>query len=178
MNFVIYEVNSAYEVKNLYTRVFTNSEGQAEGELIGGLAFELQETTDPCDIFGFVAKDGVTVVGCIFFTRLKFETDINAFILSPVAVATEYQNQGIGQKLINFGINQLKKSDVKLIFTYGDPDFYAKVGFKQISENIAKAPLRLTYPEGWLAQSLVSEHIEPISGDSSCVNALNNQQYW
>lgn len=178
MNFELYESSSAHEIKELFTSVFTNSEGQAEGDLIGNLAFELQETTNPEDLFGFVARDDENVIGCIFFTRLDFEVQINAFILSPVAVATQYQNQGIGQKLIKFGINYLNKNNVELLFTYGDPNYYAKVGFKHISENIVKAPLKLSYPAGWLAQSLVSEHIEPISGNSTCVGALNNQQYW
>jgi len=178
MNFEIYESSSAIEIKELFTSVFTNSEGQAEGNLIGNLAFELQGTTNPEDIFGSVARDGQTIIGCIFFTRLKFEVQINAFILSPVAVATQYQNQGIGQELIKFGINYLKKNNVELLITYGDPNFYAKIGFKHISENIIKAPLKLTYPTGWLAQSLVSEHIEQIKGKSICVGALNDQQYW
>lgn len=178
MNFELCNANSADEVKTLFTHVFTDSEGQAEGELIGHLVLELQTTTKPEDLFGFVAKDGKTIVGCIFFTRLTFEVRVDAFILSPVAVATPYQNQGIGQKLIKFGIDHLKKNQVELLFTYGDPDFYAKVGFEKISEDVVKAPLRLTYPEGWLARSLVSEHIEPISGHSTCVSALNKQQYW
>lgn len=178
MNFEKYESTLAHDVKELFTAVFTDSEGQAEGELIGNLAFELQETTEPIDIFGFTARDGKTLIGCIFFTRLEFENKINAFILSPVAVATQYQNRGIAQELIKFGINDLKKNNVKFLFTYGDPNFYSKVGFKYISESIAKAPLMLTYPEGWLAQSLVSDNIEPISGNSTCVSALNSQHYW
>jgi len=178
MNFEKHEPSSANEVKQLFTSVFSDSEGQAEGELIGNLAFELQETTDLKDIFGFIARENNILMGCIFFTRLGFENKINAFILSPVAIATQYQKQGIGQKLIKFGINHLKKSNVELLFTYGDPNYYSKVGFKYISESIAKAPLKLTYPEGWLAQSLVSKTIEPISGNSTCVSALNNQHYW
>ena len=164
--------------KKLFTEVFADSEGQVEGDLIGNLAFELQETTEPEELFGFIAKDDKTLIGCIFFTRLAFDNQINAFILSPVAVTTQYQKQGVGQKLIQFGINNLKKKNVKLLFTYGDPNFYSKVGFKAISENIAKAPFKLTCPEGWLAQSLVGEDIEPISGNSTCVSALNHQQYW
>ena len=178
MDFEKYESCSAYEVKKFFTDVFTDSEGQAEGELIGNLVFELQETTEPKDMFGYLVRDGKTLIGCIFFTRMEFENQINAFILSPVAVATQYQKKGIGQELIRFGINSLKKNNVELLFTYGDPNFYSKVGFKCISETIAKAPLKLTYPEGWLAQSLVSEIIEPISGNSTCVSALNSQQYW
>ena len=174
----LYKGSLANEVKELFTHVFTNSEGKNEGALIGALAFELQETTAPEDIFGFVAKHGESVVGCIFFTRMTFESPIDAFILAPVAIATEYQKQGIGQRLIAFGINHLQQNNVDLVFTYGDPSFYSKVGFKQITEDVAKAPLKLTYPEGWMAQSLVGDKIEPIKGKSTCVTALNKQQYW
>ena len=82
------------------------------------------------------------------------------------------------QKLINFGINRLKENGVRLVFTYGDPDFYSKVGFNIITEKIAKAPLKLTQPEGWLGQSLVSDEIEPIAGNSYCVEAFNKPEYW
>ncbi|MBT5027518.1 MAG: N-acetyltransferase [Nitrospinaceae bacterium] len=178
MNFGLYESSCALDVKKLFTDVFTNSEGEEEGNLIGNLAFELQETTDPRDIFGFLAKDGEIIAGCIFFTRMTFEISISAFILSPVAISTQYQNQGLGQKLIKFGINQMKNNDVDLIFTYGDPHYYSKVGFIHITEEIAKAPLKMTFPEGWLAQSLTSDKIEPIKGNSTCVKALMKQKYW
>ena len=39
--------------------------------------------------------------------------------------------------MINFGINRLKESGVSIVFTYGDPDFYSKVGFSQINEKLA-----------------------------------------
>jgi predicted N-acetyltransferase YhbS len=178
MNYEISDSSRTHEVKKLFTDVFTDSEGQEEGELIGNLAFELQETTDPSDIFTFIAKDGERIVGCIIFTRMTFEIPINTFLLAPVAIATQYQRQGLGQKLIKFGIDYLKNENVELVFTYGDPKFYSKVGFKQITEEVAKAPLKLTYPEGWLAQSLIGDNIEAINGHSKCVSALNNQRYW
>jgi len=122
MDFEIYDSSRAHDVKELFTGVFTDSEGQEEGDLIGNLAFELQETTDPGDIYGFIAKDGEIIIGCIFFTRIRFETPINAFILAPVAIATQYQRQGLGQRLINYGIDYLKRENVKLVITYGDPE--------------------------------------------------------
>ncbi len=178
MDYELYNSSCVDYVRKLFTDVFTDSEGKEEGKLIGDLAFELQESTDISDIFGFIAKDGGSIVGCIFFTRISFEAPVNAFILAPVAIATQYQNQGIGKALINFGIKYLKEKGVELIFTYGDPNFYSKTGFMHITENIAKAPLKLTYPAGWLAQSLVSDKIEPIKGKSTCVRALNRQVYW
>lgn len=178
MQFEIYTADTANAIKTLVTNVFTDSEGETEGQLIGNLAFELQATTKPEDFFGFVAKDDDKIVGCVFFTRLTFDTPINAFILSPMAVATDYQNQGIGKDLIRFGVKHLKQQPIELLFTYGDPSFYSKVGFAPISEKVAAAPLKLSYPHGWLAQSLLGETMTPISGDSSCVPALNHQHYW
>lgn len=178
MNYEILKPKSATEVQKLFTNVFTDSENRAEGELIGNLVSELQKTTKPEDIFCFVAKCDEKIIGGIFFTRLKFDVQINAFILSPVAIAAQHQKQGIGQKLITFGINHLKNNNVELLITYGDPNFYSKVGFENISEAVIKAPLKLTYPEGWLAQSLLSKNINPINGNSTCVEALNNQKYW
>lgn len=134
--------------------------------------------TVPKDIFGFVATEQGQIIGCVFFTRLTFDSPVEAFILSPVAVLTNYQGQGIGQKLIKYGIDQLRKKGVKLAFTYGDPVFYAKVGFQCITEEVAKAPLELTHPEGWLCQALDGGEIKPISGSSSCVSALDKPEYW
>ena len=134
--------------------------------------------TDAQDLYGFVATENEQIIGSIFFTRLTFQSGVNAFLLSPVAIHTSYQGKGIGQKLINFGINHLKENRVSIVFTYGDPNFYSKVGFKLITEKIAKAPLKLTYPEGWLAQSLVSDKVEPIAGNSYCVEAFNKPEIW
>ena len=173
-----YKPSQQQEITDLYTSVFTDSEGKDEGKLIGKLVSELQETTDKKDIFGFVAKEGEAIVGCIFFTRMTFDSPITSFILSPVAISTSMQKQGLGQKLINFGINYLKEKKVELIITYGDPSYYSKVGFRLITEKIIPAPLKLTYPEGWLAQSLIGDEIPTIKGRSKCVKALSDQRYW
>jgi putative acetyltransferase len=178
MNLLPFSPGNIEEIKQLFTKVFSDSEVQAEGLSIGNLAYSLITLTDAQDLYGFVAIENEETIGTILFTRLKFESDVNAFILSPVAIHTNYQGKGIGQKLINFGINRLKENGVELLFTYGDPKFYSKVGFSLITEKLAKAPLKLTYPEGWLGQSLVSDAIEAITGSSYCVEALNKPEYW
>jgi len=178
LRFEKYTSMYADKVKTIFTNVFTLSEWAEEGALIGELVYKMQQTTPEEDFLGFIAVDQDQLIGCIFFTRLKFKTGINAFILSPVAVATKHQGEGIGQKLINYGLDHLRDVGVELAFTYGDINFYSKVGFKQITEDIAKAPLELSYPEGWLAQSLIGEDIQQIPGHSTCVEALNDQRYW
>jgi len=166
------------EIKQLFITVFSDSEGLSEGILIGNLSYEIMNTTDADDLYGFIASDNNKIIGSIFFTRLTFKNGINAFLLSPVAIHTSHQKKGIGQKLINFGINHLKENDVSIVLTYGDSLFYSKVGFKPISDEIVKPPFELTQPEGWLAQSLVSDKVESISGSTYCVKAFNKPEIW
>ncbi|MDY6978460.1 MAG: N-acetyltransferase [Pseudomonadota bacterium] len=173
-----YKESDKYEIKQLFEDVFAESEGPEEGRLISGLVLDLLNTTKSQDIFGFVAREGEKITCGLFFTRLHFDGPIEAFILSPVAVKTECQGKGIGKKLINYGLEQLRDKGVKLVFTYGDPAFYSKVGFKQITEEVVQAPLPLSQPEGWLCQSLDGDEIKPVSGRPRCVEALNKPEYW
>lgn len=178
MKLLPYSPASVEEIKQLFTQVFTNAEGQSEGLLAGNLAYDLMIGTNAQDHYGFIAVEHGQIIGSIFFTRLTFACEVSAFLLSPVAIDTSYQGKGIGRKLINFGIRQLKEIGVELVFTYGDPEFYSKVGFNQITVEIAKAPFKLTRPEGWLGQSLVGDEIKPIAGNSCCVEAFNKPEYW
>ena len=178
MNLLSYSSSNIEEIKQQFTKVFSDSEGQTEGELIGNLTSDIMTSTNAQDLYGFIATENERIIGSIFFTRLTFQSGVNAFLLSPVAIHTSYQGKGIGQKLINFGIEHLKDNGVSIVFTYGDPNFYSKVGFKVITEKVAKAPLKLTYPEGWLAQSLFGDEVEPIAGNSSCVEAFNKPEIW
>ena len=98
--------------------------------------------------------------------------------MAPVAIHTDYQGRGIGQKLLNFGIMSLKEKGVELVMTYGDPRFYSKIGFHPVAVESITAPFKRNLPEGWLGQSLVSDSIEPIPGSSTCVKALSKREYW
>jgi putative acetyltransferase len=178
MHLLPYNPDQAEEIKSLFTKVFSDSEGENEGILIGNLAYELLTETDKQDLYGFVATEDEKIIGCIIFSRLTFESGVCAFILSPVAVHTDHHGKGIGQKLINYGIKRLKAEGVELVMTYGDINFYSKVGFQPISEEVIRAPFKLTYPEGWIGQSLMSGIVAPIAGQSSCVKALDKPEYW
>lgn len=166
------------DIQKLFISAFSHSEGPAEGELIGGLVRDLLDSTAQEDLHCFVAREEGRIVGGIVFSRLRFETGIQAFILAPVAVAPECQGRGIGQQLIAFGLDALRQFGVELVITYGDPAFYAKVGFQPVSQAVIPAPLPLQQPHGWLAQSLTGTAIQPIQGRCTCVAALNRPEYW
>lgn len=99
----------AKEIQQLFVSTFSDSEGPAEGELIGRLVKEMLTCTDAEDLYCFVATENGEIIGSVCFTKMRFESDIRAFILSPMAIGTDHQGKGKGQKLINFGINELKK---------------------------------------------------------------------
>ena len=173
-----HQPGDASEMEALFVSVFTQSEGEAEGTMVGKLVKEMLAETEPCDVQGFVAVDGERIVGAILFTRLTFEQDVEAFLLSPVAIASEQQGRGVGQGLINFGLQELKQRGVRIVTTYGDPAYCGKVGFQPLSQDDIPPPYELSQPVGWIGQSLTDHPIEPIPGRCSCVKALSDPVYW
>lgn len=165
-------------VTALFIQVFSDSEGENEGHIIGSLVSDLFRTTPSSELAGYLIKEGDVLAGSIIFSKLTLDSDIKAMILSPVAIATDYQRKGLGQRLIKYGIEQIIQQDVALVVTYGDPNFYSKVGFEPISEKTIVPPFKLSYPHGWQALSLDNKGVFPINEKATCVTALMNQKYW
>ena len=131
------------------------------------------------DMHVFLAVENEDILGGIIFTRLTYDQDERTvFILAPVAVSTGYQAKGLGRRLIAYRLETLRNMGVDTALTYGDVNFYSKVGFHRITETEALAPLPLQYPEGWLRQSLISAQFVPLICPSRCVSPLNNPVHW
>lgn len=167
------------EIIDLFTATFTASEGAEEGVMIGGLARDLMGSTPAEDLYVFTAEVDGAMVGAIIFSRLTYAQDPRAvFVLGPVAVATDHQGQGIGQRLIAHGLAALRDAGVDIAITYGDPGFYSRVGFVPMTEAFAAAPFKLSHPEGWLGQSLTGQALTPLRGPARCVEALGAPVFW
>lgn len=162
----------------LFTATFTESAGAAEGEqlqrLVDGLALRIDDEEVAC----LGALDGDRLVAAIFVTALRFEHRIGAWLLAPVAVASDQQRKGLGQALIGHGLDWLRAQGVDLVITYGDPAYYGKAGFRPLSEALIQAPLPLSQPHGWLGQSLGSSPIRPNPVRPTCVAEFNDPVYW
>lgn len=178
MNYQTLDKLKQNEVTELFTSVFTASEGEKEGLLIGSLSSKLASSIDNEETICFGAYENESLIASIFFTRLKFNDPIQVYMLAPVAVSTKKQRKGVGQALINFGLNELKKRSVSVAVTYGDPSFYSKVGFQALSENVIQSPLKLSMPFAWLGQSLVGKPIAAIDERPVCVKDFNDPVYW
>jgi predicted N-acetyltransferase YhbS len=167
------------ELVELFTATFAAAEGEEEGALIGRLVRDLLDGTAGEDLFVFTAEEDGRIVGGIVFSRLTYGRDERTvFVLAPVAVATDRQGKGIGQRLLTHGLAALRRAGIDIVMTYGDPNYYARVGFAPVSEADAPAPFPLTYPHGWLARSLTDRPIAPLKGPSRCVEALHDPRFW
>ncbi len=71
-----------------------------------------------------------TIVGHIAFSKVKINNKfVQWYGLAPVSVKTEYQNQGIGSKLIRSGLEAIKVLNAKGCVLLGEPKYYNKFGF-------------------------------------------------
>ena len=178
MNHKFLDNSNQNEVADLFASVFTSSEGEKEGKLIGNLASALASRIDNQEIICLGACDNESLIGAIFFTRLRVNEPVRVYLLAPVAVSTEHQGKGVGQALIGYGLDELKNRSVNVAITYGDPSFYSRVGFQPLPESVIPSPLQLSMPEGWLGQSLTGDPIPVINERPTCVREFNNPVYW
>jgi putative acetyltransferase len=138
MDFCSGYVTREQAIFELFTATFSASEGAGEGQAIGDLVRNLMKTTPSKDLLVRSAYDDQVFLGCLFLSRLTFaQDDRRVFILSPVAVKTDRQKNGIGQKLIAYGLDDLRQKGIDFVVTYGDPNYYSKTGFRQITEEFA-----------------------------------------
>ena len=167
------DYDNIYEV---YLKAFSNEENKNVASLASSL---LNEETIPCTMALVAEKDGA-IAGHIAFSPITFysSTKLIGYILSPLAVKPEYQNCGIGSKLIGSCIAQLSYNGVNVLFVYGDPKYYSKFGFK--AETAAKylPPYQLQYPSGWLARILNGEDSNENIVKISCVASLHDPALW
>jgi putative acetyltransferase len=169
----------AQQITDVFYNSFSASEGRAEGELIRTLVAHLMEDTPKPDMFIFAALHDNNVIGCAVFSRLTYTNDArDVFILSPMAIQPNHQNKGIGQSLLRESIALLKDHGIDILMTYGDPNYYEKVGFLTVTEQMAPPPFPLSMPIGWIGQSLHGDEIAPLQGTCTCVSALNNPAIW
>jgi 4-hydroxybenzoate polyprenyl transferase len=91
--------------------VHLNAFDESEAESVARLAIDLLEDPAARPLLSLVAIIDERVIGHILFTPVSVEgADIQGgFILAPLAVLPEFQNQGVGKALIAQGMDLLKQ---------------------------------------------------------------------
>jgi len=78
-----------------------------------------------------VAEVDKQIVGHIAFSPVEIsDGSKNWYALGPVSVMPKFQGQGIGQAIINAGLDALRTLEAEGCVLVGEPDFYARFGFR------------------------------------------------
>jgi putative acetyltransferase len=88
-----------------------------------------------CDLYiSFVAVTDDQVVGHIVFTPVTLNrADGTGMGLAPMAVLPSYQGQGIGSKLVRYGLEHLRNAGCPFVVVLGHPAYYPRFGFERAS---------------------------------------------
>jgi putative acetyltransferase len=78
-----------------------------------------------------VAEQSGLIVGHVAFVRVEIEPDprLRIWGLAPLAVAPDWQSQGIGGALIRDGLENARRAGVGLVLVLGSPEYYRRYGF-------------------------------------------------
>ncbi len=161
----------ALAIKSLCLDAFPDSENKVVADLAVALLAEPSA-------HAFIAYRDSMPVGYICFSPMAAKNAPSTFTLSPLAVSTNQQKQGIGTKLIRHGAKALTKMGVQVLTVYGDPKYYSRFGFSvEIGEKFLPTH-KMQYPFGWQGLYLndTEAPTEPIY--LTCVEALNNPDLW
>lgn len=115
------------------------------------------------------------IVGHILFSKIKIkseEKETTALALAPLAVRPDYQNKGIGTKLVEKGLKECKRLNHKIVNVLGHPNFYPKFGFTPASKFGIMAPFDAP-DEAFLILELIPGALNGISGTVEYPPAFN-----
>ncbi|MEM9272760.1 MAG: N-acetyltransferase [Cyanobacteria bacterium P01_F01_bin.143] len=132
-------------------------------------------------ILSLLAFKDDRAVGHILFTAAHLTNNQNKIaLLAPLAVVPDAQQQGIGGKLIEKGLQLLSQSGVDLVFVLGHPEYYPRHGFKPASRLGFDAPYAIAeeHADAWMVQALRPEIIGSVYGKVICADVLNKPEYW
>jgi putative acetyltransferase len=84
------------------------------------------------DVISMVAEKENRIVGHILFSPVTLTaagSEVTLLGLAPMAVLPEYQNQGIGSKLVEMGLDECRRKGYPAVVVLGHPDYYPRFGF-------------------------------------------------
>lgn len=100
-------------------------ETSAEADLVDALRVQVHP------VISLVAEEADTVLGHIMFSpvSLSGHPGLKIMGLAPMAVAPQYQRQGIGTALVRAGLERCRELGFGAVVVLGHPQYYPRFGF-------------------------------------------------
>jgi predicted N-acetyltransferase YhbS len=153
------------QVFDLVKQAFANLEISDKTEQF--LVERLRKSNAFIPELSIVAENENKIVGHILLTKLKIinkETEFESLSLAPVAVLPEFQNKGIGRKLILHAHKIAKELGFKSVILVGHENYYPRFGYELTSKYEIKLPFEAPEKNCFVIE-MVENGLKGVSGE-------------
>jgi putative acetyltransferase len=151
--------------------------GDEEAELVEALLAD--PTARP--FISLLAEDGGRGAGHVLLTSASVEdTDVLLMLLAPLAVAPEYQAQGVGGALTVNALNAAAEAGAVAVLVLGHIGYYPRFGFEPAGPHGFRAPYPIPdeVADAWMVAELVPGTLGTLSGSVRVARALMKPGLW
>ena len=153
----------------LVEQVFTEHENADEGRLVRALVEEIRSKEYYLPELELLMLEDGEVVGYVMFSRFHLggKYDDRLVILTPAAVKTSLQRQGISRELITYGLRKAAEMGFPAALVEGNPANYCARGFKTSANHgiVAGPNIHLPHVDCLMVTELVPGGLEGITGE-------------
>ena len=152
----------------LVEQVFTEHENADEGKLVRRLVEEIRSKKYYLPELELLMLEDGEDVGYVMFSRFHLvgKYDDRLVILTPAAVKTNLQRQGISRELITYGLRKAAEMGFTAALVEGNPANYRARGFKTSANHgiVAGPNIHLPHVDCLMVTELVPGGLEGITG--------------
>jgi putative acetyltransferase len=136
-----------------------------EQEFEGQMIRKIREGQNFIPELSLVASDETVIVGHILLSKIKIqgEREYETLALAPIAVKPQYQQKGIGKKLVRAGLKKAKEIGFGSVIVLGHSDYFPQFGFQRASQWKIKCSFNVP-DEAFMAIQLIPGDLEDKSG--------------
>lgn len=153
----------------LVERVFTQHENAEEGRLVRRLVEEIRSKQYYLPALELLMLEDGEVIGYVMFSRFHIEGkyDDRLLLLSPAAVKTSCQRQGVSRALIEYGCQRAAEMGFTAVLVEGNPANYRARGFVTSAPcGIVAGPnIHLPHVDCLMVKELVPGGLEGMQGE-------------
>ena len=153
----------------LVEKVFTEYENAEEGRTVRALVEEIRSKKYYLPELELLMLEDGAPVGYVMFSRFHIEGkyEDRLIILTPAAVKTSCQRQGISRELIEYGFRKAAEMGFTAAMVEGNPANYRARGFKTCANfGIVAGPnIHLPHVDCLMVAELVPGGLEGIHGE-------------
>ncbi|WP_417887578.1 GNAT family N-acetyltransferase [Zunongwangia sp.] len=113
-----------------------------------------------------VAEYDHKIVGYVLLIRITIQNDKDKFpalALAPIAVLPNFQQKGIGSKLLSIVHKKAKNLDYELVIVLGHEEYYPRFGYEQANKFDIQAPFEVP-AKNFMLKELTPNAAQHISG--------------